>query len=326
MKKIAASPTLKGILFSFSSAIFVSFVFILSRLIRQTMEAPLFLFWWFGFASTWVLFILVNKRKDITVYLTNIKNHKLFFGYIAASEAVCVSSFFYLIKYVNPAVLAFFTSLAPFFVVIIAFFYIKERLNKIEFTGGLVSITGVVIITYVSPDVGLGHFALAITMVLIFAFNNVLVRKKVRDVPPLLITILRIFSLFVVFTVLLSSRGGVRFPTIQEGLLLLAGSLSGPILSIFSLFSALKYIKAANVSLIKNSQPFLVIIFSALFLKSSLTFEQFLGGTIIVIGISILLGEKKLGLLLKHTSQGLARQQLSRGENSDRSLKQSNKE
>lgn len=303
MKKIKASPGLKGIIYSFSSAIFVSVVFIVSRLIRQTMDTPLFLFWWFGFASTWVLLILINKRKDINTYIVSIKNHKLFFCYIASSETALVSTFFYLIKYVNPAVLAFFTSLAPFFVVVIAFFYIKEKLSKFELTGGLISIAGVLIITYVSPDVGFRYFVLAISMVLLFAFNNVLVRKKVQDVPPLLITMLRIFSLFLVFLVFLFSQGGLRFPTLREGLLLAAGSLSGPLLSVFSLFSALKYIKAANVSLIKNSQPFLVIIFSALFLKSVITFEEFLGGAIIVTGISILLGEKGISLFVRKLSR-----------------------
>lgn len=294
---------MKGIIFSLSSAVFVSLVFVFSRLIRSTMDTPLFLFWWFGFASIYVLLILINKRKDIRSYFTNIKNHKLFLTYIAASETLCASTFFYLIKFINPAILAFFTSLAPFFVVVIAFFYIKESLNKFELLGGIISITGVIMITYVSPEVGLGYFILAMVMVSIFAFNNVLIRKKVQDVPPLLITMLRIFSLFLVFVIFLSFQGGLRFPTVKEGLLLMTGALSGPLLSIFFLFSALKYMKAANVSLIKNSQPFLVIIFSALFLGSTISFEEFLGGLIAVSGITILLSEKKLGLLFKRFSR-----------------------
>ncbi|MCK4766196.1 MAG: DMT family transporter [Candidatus Aminicenantes bacterium] len=298
MKKII-TPAFKGVLFALGASVGIALVFIFSRLARQTMDTRLFLFWWFGFASCWAVVILAGRRKTLSVYFDNIKNHKGFLIYFVLSETVAVFFFFYLIKLVNPAILAFLINLRPFFVVLFAFFYLKERLKTFEMLGGLVSISGVLFITFVSPDIGLVYFVMAAVMVLIFSFNNVLAKKKIQDVSPLLMTVLRIFGIFFLYMVVIFSSGGFRLPTFRESILLTAGSLSGPILGVFTLLAALKYIKVATASLIKNSQPFLVILFSALFLGTTVSFEQFIGGTVIVIGISILLTEKRLSLFFK---------------------------
>ncbi|MBN1196640.1 MAG: DMT family transporter [Candidatus Aminicenantes bacterium] len=285
-----------GYLLAFLSAVAVSLVFITSKVAQQTMETPLFMFWWFAFASLWGGIILVLKRRDLLCYLGKMRRFKAFFLYFVFSEAWASFLFFYLIKQVNPAIVSFIGSLTPLFVAIIAFFYIREQLSSREILGGFVSILGVVLITYVSPDITVGHTLLVLLMVLIFAFNNVLIKKKTEDVPPILITLVRIFALFATYLALNLARGGLRLPSTMEGAYLVVGSFLGPILGMTFLFTALKYIKSTQASLIKNSQPFLVVLFSYLFLGTGVTSHQLWSGSLIILGISLMISDRRLNL------------------------------
>jgi len=285
-----------GSLLAFLSAVAVSLVFITSKLAQRTMETRIFLFWWFCCAALWAIVILIVNRKDFLCYIGKVKTFRWFFLYFVVSESCAAFLFFYVIKQVNPAIVSFIGSLTPLFVAVIAFFYIKERLCPREILGGFISIAGVVLITYVSPEITVFYTLLVLLMVTIFSFNNVLVKKKTADVPPILITLVRIFFLMLTYLAYNVIMGGLRLPTVHELWPLLLGSFLGPILGMTFLFTALKYIKSTQASLIKNSQPFLVVLFSYLFLGTGVTLQQLLAGSLIIIGISLMISPKRLNL------------------------------
>lgn len=285
-----------GSLLAFLSAVAVSLVFITSKMVQETMETRIFLFWWFCFAALWATIILIVNRKDFLCYIGKIKTFKWFFLYFVLSESCAAFLFFYVIKQVNPAVVSFIGSLTPLFVAVIAFFYIQEKLCPREITGGLISIAGVVLITYVSPEITVFYTLLVLLMVTIFSFNNVLVKKKTADVPPILIALVRIFALLVTYLAYNLIRGGLRLPGSGELAPLILGSFLGPILGMTFLFTALKYIKSTQASLIKNSQPFLVVLFSYLFLGTGVTLSQLWAGSLIILGISLMISDKRLSL------------------------------
>ncbi len=285
-----------GFVFAFSSALSVSLVYITSKIIQRTMDTNLFLFWWFCFASIWGVVLLLVKRKEVVCYLNKLKSFKFFFIYFLISEAFAAFVFFYVIKLVNPAIVSFVGSVTPLFVAIIAYFYIDEKLSFREIFGGLVSVSGVVLITYVSPDIGIKYTLMILLIVLIYSFNNVLIKKKVEDISPLLITITRIFFLLFIYFLFNHFFGEFRLPHSGELLYLIAGSLLGPIFGMFFLFSSLKHIKSTHVSLIKNSQPFLVVIFSYIFLGTGVTISQLGSGSLIIIGISLMISDRRLSI------------------------------
>ena len=291
------SNKLKGVIFTILSAISLSFVYILSKKIQYSMKTNLFLFWWFCFASIWTLIILYTKKKELGHYFSKIRTHYLFFIYYVISESVATFLFFYLVKQINPSVVSFLGSISPLFVAIIAFFMIRERLSKREIFGGIISIIGVSIITYASPEMSIKYTILTFLMIFMYSFNNVVVKKKVKDIPVILVTILRIQFLFLTYSIYVLSISGLRFPKSNELILLITGSLFGPILGMTFLFVALKYIKSTHVSLIKNTQPFMVAILSSFFLKTHLTSTQFIAGTIIIFGISIVVSDMNFGIM-----------------------------
>ncbi len=287
---------LRGGILALLSAVSISLVYIVSKSVQKTLPTRFFLLWWFASASIWATVIVVIKRKDFSCYVRKVKKHILFFLYFAASEAFGAFVFFYVIKLVNPAVVSFLGSITPLFVAVIAFFWIGEKLSLKEIIGGALSMLGVLLITYVSPDVDLFYALLILLTVLIYSYNNVLVKKKTEDIPPLLITLVRIYLLESVYLIYNLINGGIRLPDFREAVLLAGGSLFGPILGMLALFTAFKYIKSTEVSLIKNSQPFFVVIFSYFILGISVTGAQLLAGILIVSGITLIISEKRMSI------------------------------
>ncbi len=288
MSKELKYHPIKGFVYSITSALSVTVVYIISKLAQNTLSTELFLFWWFGLASVWGSFFII-KMKIFKEYFEIMKKNILFLLYFAIAESVGTFLFFYLIKKLNPSIVSFLGSITPLLVVIVSYFLLKEKLNFIEGIGAGISIIGAGVITYSSPEVKPVYLLMIFIMLLIFAINTTLVRKNSREIPSFLITMLRVYFLFSSYALLIIFKGGFHFPSKGEMLNLLIGSFAGPVLGMFLLFKALSYMKAGTVSIIRSIQPFLVAISSYLILKLPLSSKQLIGGTILVIGINIIL-------------------------------------
>jgi drug/metabolite transporter (DMT)-like permease len=113
-------------------------------------------------------------------------------------------------------------------------------------------------------------------------------------VPPTAVISVRIIFQAAFFTGLLLAAGGFRWPTGGEMVFLALGSLSGPAFGMYTVFVALQYLKATQLFLIRNLQPFFVTLAAALFLQQALTLRQFTGGTAIIVGVFLMLAAKWL--------------------------------
>ena len=289
------TDNLKGAAYSIFSALSVSLVYILSKIAQNHLSTDIFLFWWFGFGSLWGTFVIL-KMNTIKKYYKILKENILFLGYFAVAEAFATFLFFYLIKQLNPSVVSFLGSIGPMIVVILGYFILKEKLNLTEGIGGLIALSGLIIITYTTPDISFKNLLILFTMIFIYSLNTILVRKHSKKIPSFMITALRLYFLFLSYTVLVLIKGSFVLPDKQEFLVLLIGSLAGPVLGMYFLFKALSYTKAVTVSIIKSIQPFIVAMEAYLFLNLPITFKQLIGGTILVIGINIILFASKVDI------------------------------
>ncbi len=284
---------LKGIVFVFLSALSISSVYIIGRLAQSTLKTSNFLFFWFFLASIWVtLFMwktgLFNDYKRI--FIKNIK----FFAIFSIIEAVATFLFFYLIKVVNPSVVSFIGNINPLFVILWGFILIGERLNVYEIIGGAISLSGALLISYKTPELSLKYFLLIILMVLLYSFNSVFVKKNIKNISSFLLTGVRVYFLTTIYFIFALFEKGFRLPLDSEWLYIVGGSLLGPFMGMFFLFESFKFIKVSKASLIKTVQPLLVVLGTFLILKIKISFSQFVGGILIIIGIIILIISSKL--------------------------------
>jgi drug/metabolite transporter (DMT)-like permease len=290
MNPIKRSDKIKGVLLSLLSSLLLTAVFLFSTLAQRTLSGPPFLFWWFILALP-ALFLL-RPRAGSWKGLWRL--HWRFFLAYNLIEAVGNILFFYLLHLVRPSIISFFYSLTPLFGALCAYFYLQERLSVLEWSGGIISMAGVIIITWASPEVDALLAALALLMTLLYAFNNVLVKRWIHDVPPTAVISVRIIFQAAFFSGLLLASGGFRWPSGREMVFLALGTLSGPAFGMYTVFVALQYLKATQLFLIRNLQPFFVTLAAALFLQQALTLRQFTGGTVIIGGIFLMLAAKWL--------------------------------
>ncbi len=275
----------KGFAFALASALGYAAVYIIGNLAQQGLSTAQFMPWWFATASALGVLILGRGIKELFV---NIKRHPLFFLYFGLSESFATFMFFYLIKILNPALVSFVVNLSPVLVILWAFILLGERLSREEWAGAILSLIGVSVISHASPDVDLLHFLLIVLMTAIFAFNTVLVKHKIKGIPPLHITVFRAMALFSVFFTNSLLNGTCLIPPWRNLLLIVAGAALGPIGATLSLFTALKYLKASVVSLVKNLQPIIVAFAASLLLNRPLTALQIAGGVLTILGVNIL--------------------------------------
>jgi len=279
---------LKGLLLALTSAVGYSAVYIFAKFAQMDIKTDLFIFWWFLFASIWSLIILL-ARRDIIKFLKKLREHWLFFLYFGTSEAFATFLFFYMVKKLNPSLVSFIINLQPLFIILLGFIILSEKLNVYEGIGGAIAIAGTIIITYASPEAGLVSIAVLLFMTLVYSLNTVLVRLKVKGIPAIFIAIFRVYTLFALYSIYLLLQGKLNIPSKFAMLNIIVGSLLGPVLATYSLYQALKYLKAANVSIIKTIQPFLVVLATYIVLGEKLKFSQLIGGIIIILGINILI-------------------------------------
>lgn len=294
IQKREIKDRIRGVFLAFGSAAGYSAVFIVGNIAQRNLPTEQFVFWWFFIASLIGSLLWIKKSNRIE-FLKSLKAHLGFFLYFGVSEALATFTFFYLIKILNPAFVSFVVNLSPVFVVFWGYVLLRERLNFAEAMGAAVAMTGVVIISYASPEVNFWQLLVILLMTLTFAFNTVLVKYKVKNLSPLYITIFRIYALFGLFSIHNLHRGFV-FPEPSTFVLIFFGALLGPLGATFCLFSSLKYLKASSVSIIKSVQPFLVVLGAYSFLDRSLSGFQVFGGILTVVGVNVLiLGSRSIG-------------------------------
>ncbi len=284
---------LRGILFALLAALGYSSVYVLAKYAQMHVTTDVFLPWWFFMASIYT-FTIITLRGELGKFLSSIKKHTFFFVYFGLSEAIATFTFFFLLRIMNPSVISFVGNLSPVFVALWGFFILKEKLTPLEIIGGSIAIAGVLIISNASPRGDLPKIMLIVAMVLVFSLNTILVRIKVQDIPPIFIVSLRTYALFTAYALYhIYVNHGIVLPDIKAIPYIALGSFMGPVAATFSVFEALKNMKAADVSIIKSVQPLFVAIASYIFLNQPPGSPQLIGGVLIIIGVNIVILSNK---------------------------------
>ena len=192
----------------------------------------------------------------------------------------------------NPAVVSFLSNATPIFVTLFGIRYLGERFTTAEAIGILLTIGGVVLITY-TRDMTIAQFfgngsGWILVSSLFLSTSIVFAKKHIKKLHPSILTINRVVFLFTfaVIAVLvrqesLAVPGSAIFNTI-------AGSILGPFLTGLAQYSALKFIEASRTMIIQATRGLFVLIGSMIYLSILPTWLQVLGGVVTIVGVIIL--------------------------------------
>ena len=275
----------------------LSIVFLIAKDVQPRMGLYPFLFYWFLCASGFFLIAMFAGKggRKFTIPRRWIPITLL----MGVFEVTGTFLFFYTIRLMNPAVASFYGNISIVMTVALGIIFLREHFTSLEAVGGVVLGIGVVLMTYKSGRTVFIGFLLILLLSLFFSINTVLLRVTLKDVHPITFSAYRTFLLFVITAVIISLQSGLPFPGLGTFIEIAIGAFLGPFLGVLLLFSGLQYLEASKASLVRATNPLMVLIGSYLWLHQIPTKAQFVGGVITLVGIELLLWGK---FKLEHTT------------------------
>ncbi len=142
------NPTVKGIILALLATLGMANVYIFSKAALLEVNFFQFQFYWFGFAMVWILpFLFITGIIRRIPALSKASNITLVF--MGILELGAASMLFLSIQLAdNPTTISFLSNLTPIFVTILGIRFLGERFNAVEAIGIILTIGGVILITY----------------------------------------------------------------------------------------------------------------------------------------------------------------------------------
>ena len=301
MKKIWLnfSDKTKGYFLTLVSVLAMSNVFIFSKAALQELSLPQFGFYWFltGLILSLLLVMFQNPIHILKKFTYRDYLMLLLFGII---EIASTTFFFKAIRSMpNPGVVAFMGNLSPVFVLILGFFILKERFNRWEFLGILITLSAAFLLSY-NPkwikwdEIFVDGSMYVLIFTSLFAISSILMKLNVVKYSPVLLTINRVFYLFI-FSFIMMKWQGLSFEISKTALKnILIGSFLGPFLTVITGLYAIKYIEVSRKSILSSTKGLFVLVGSYFYFKKVPTGLQVIGGILSIIGVILIISGKYL--------------------------------
>lgn len=286
------NPTVKGISLAFLATLGMANVYVFSKAALLEVNYYQFQFYWFAFALIYILPFLIitgiikkipglSKASIITLVI------------IGFLELGAASLLFLAIQLAeNPTTISFLSNLTPIFVTILGIRFLGERFNSVEAIGIILTISGVILITYtrdtsIAEFFGKGSGWILVSSVF-SSISIVTAKSRIKDIHPGILTLNRIILLFIVAVVAMIIRQESFAISRTATLNLAIGSLLGPFMTGFAQYSALKYIEASRTMIIQSTRSLFVLVGSMIYLSILPEMLQLIGGLVTIVGVIVM--------------------------------------
>ncbi len=301
MKKFwqALPPKTKGYILTLIGILAMSNVYIFSKAALRELQLPQFGFYWFmtGLLLSLMLAFHQKSFRKIKEFTKRDFLLLVLFGFI---EIASTTFFFKAINTMpNPSVVAFMGNMTPVFVLILGFFILKERFNKLEILGILITLSAAFLLSYNPKWIKINEmFVDGSLYVFLFALfgatSAILMKLNVVKFSPILLTINRTLYLFL-FSLLMMKWQHLSFHISHTALKnVLIGAFLGPFLTATVGLYAIKYIEVSRKSILSSTKGLFVLIGSYLYFKKIPGNLQIIGGFLSIIGVILIITGKQL--------------------------------
>ncbi|MBN1618996.1 DMT family transporter [Candidatus Dojkabacteria bacterium] len=264
----------------------------LAKLIYEDISAFQYLFLRYMFATPIVIIIILRNIKKIKLSL-----NKLIIVLAVESIAAVNTVLLYIgLEFVSSIESSLIVQARPVFVTIAGILFLKERQEKHEWLGLLLSVLGTLFVlvaplvgSNIQNNVSIVGLVLIILTNFIYTLTTILLKKFYTNIPQILISNLHILLGFIICFLYLFAKNDL--PSISA----LAGDHVFPVLlftSIFGLVIALSLsyyginkIEASEAVLFMYLEPLVYIPLSIFLLGESFSIAQVVGLILIVLGV-----------------------------------------
>jgi len=285
-------PTIKGVGLAFLATLGMANVYVFSKAALLEVNYFQFTFFWFGFALIWnIVFMSLTGMIRKIPHLSRKSNRNLVI--IGILELGAATTLFLAIQLAeNPTIVSFLSNATPIFATILGIRFLGDRFNFVEGVGMLLTIGGVVMITY-TRNMTLAQFfgdgsGWILISSLLLSISITFSKSNIKDIHPGILTINRVVFIFLFGIIaILVRQDSLAIPK-SAVLNIMAGSFLGPFLTGLAQYSALKYIEASRTMIIQATRGLFVLIGSMIYLSILPTTLQVTGGIITIGGVIVM--------------------------------------
>ena len=285
-------PTVKGIILAFLATLGMANVYIFSKAALLEVNYFQFQFYWFGFAMIWIVpFLVITGMIRKIPALSRASFITL--AIIGVLELGAASLLFLSIQLAeNPTTISFLSNLTPIFVTMMGIRFLGERFNGIEAIGIVLTIGGVILITYtrdtsIQEFFGKGSGWILVSSVF-SSISIITAKSRIKNIHPGILTLNRVVFIFIFALGAMLLRQESFLISGRASLNMAIGSLLGPFLTGFAQYSSLKYIEASRTMIIQSTRSLFVLVGSMIYLSILPERLQLIGGLITIVGVVIM--------------------------------------
>jgi drug/metabolite transporter (DMT)-like permease len=279
-----------GYLLALGSAAAIAVTYVVRKAVSEEVNPVTFSVWWYGLAGiyAWVITLIRGEARQAGGIRTGWRA----VGAQALLNAVGAILYYMEIDLVNPALVSFFGRLRTVYIVLLGVVLLRERLNRWEWVGAAVTISGTLLIAYRGGIVLNVVFLIALVENLFMAAATIMAKFAVRHVPPFVLAGYRgvLISLVVaIYAIVTRQWEPVSGRTLA---IMAAGALSGPSIGQAMNFAAMQRVDAGKAAIVAAVQPAFVTLYTVLLFGTLPSLQQMLGGLLAVAGVVIVFGAR----------------------------------
>ena len=284
--------SVKGFLLALVSVIAVSNVFIFSKAALNEVNLPQFGVYWFTFGLLWIL-LYAWYHKSFKILKT--LNSKCYIVLVVLGTIEVVGTYFFfksIYTVSNPTIVSFIGNISPVFIISLSFIVLKERFNYTEMFGMVFAVSGAVVISYKGEaginDMFIDGAQYVLYFSLLSAINAVIVKKYIKKIHPIILTISRsLFLLVFSILALIYTQESLTIPSSAMKNIFI-GSLLGPFLTVVTGYLALQYIPLSRKAIIASTKGLFVLLGSYLYFNQFPPIIALIGGLITIFGLLLI--------------------------------------
>jgi len=283
---------IKGYFYTILATIAFSNVYVFSKAALNEVSLSLFLFLMFSVGFTINLIILIVKGGFVKLR-TVPRRMWWIFPTLGLIELFTVSMFYASVNAISePAVTGFLGNLFPLFTTILGIIFLRERFSPIETFGIFIVFAGALLTSYSGSITWMQFFIPGVGFVVLnclgAATATVIVRAKVNNLTPEILSFNRTFWLLICFTGWVIIAGTPITISTRALTNTVIAAILDPVLAMLLVYRAYKYIEASRGTIIQSTKGLIIIPVAYLYFGTLPLPHQIAGGIIAMIGVVII--------------------------------------
>jgi drug/metabolite transporter (DMT)-like permease len=249
--------------------------------------------------GSYILLFITKKHK---VFIPVVKEHWKILLLVSFSSVVGTICWFTSISIIGPGLSAFLGRIGTLVMVVLSIIFLKERFNLFEGIGGLLTLGGVLLITF-SPVEYLGWKVIYIIVgSSTYHIGQLYAKKHIHKIPPEVFSAIGGTVVLIGVTTYAFLTGELHVPVIKNWYVITLVPILAESLGNYMVLCAMLHIGAGKTYLIRSGFPFIIILYSFILYKEMLHSHQLIGGLVITSGVIFLTIFRKKDKITKKSS------------------------